>query len=67
MAAINYELAIKDILAPSKEGLASSVDKETAESLKDNYPKPIRFFRGAVSALILALPFWSVLLWFIFS
>jgi hypothetical protein len=67
MVAINYELVIKAILVPLKEGLVPSADKETAERLKDNYIKPVPFFKGAFMALILALPFWSVLFWFILT
>jgi hypothetical protein len=67
MAEINYALVFNETLVPSKEGFVLSVDKESVEILKDNYAKPIPFFSGAVLALILALPFWSVLFWFIFS
>ena len=74
MATSNSLLIFKKIFVPSKErfvplkeGLESSVDKETEESLKANITQPNPFFRGAVLALILSLPFWGVLFWLIFT
>ena len=67
MVAINYKLFFnKPRIAPTKE-FVSSIGKETVESYMDNHAKPVKFFRGAVLAFILSLPFWSVLLWFIFT
>ena len=67
MVAINYKLVFNEPrVAPTKE-FVSSVGKKTVKSDKDNYIKPVNFFRGAVLAFILSLPFWIVLLWFIFT
>ena len=67
MVAINYELVFNEPrVAPTKE-YVSSVGKETVESDMHNYAKPVNFFRGAVLAFILSLPFWIVLFWFIFT
>ena len=67
MVAINYKLVFNEPhITPTKE-FVSSVGKETVESDTDNYAKPVNFFRGAVLAFILSLPFWIVLFWFIFK
>ena len=67
MVAINYKLFFnKPRIAPKKE-FVPSVGKKTVESDKDNYAKRVNFFRGAVLAIILSLPFWIVLFWFIFT
>jgi hypothetical protein len=67
MEVINYEIVFNEPrVAPTKE-FVSSVGRETVEIDMDNYAKPVNFFRGAVLAFILSLPFWSVLLWFIFT
>jgi hypothetical protein len=67
MEAINSALVFKETHVDSKEEFVSPVDKETVESLMDNYAKPTNFFRGAVLAFILSLPFWAVIFWFIFT
>ena len=67
MASIKSSLAFKETLEPSKEELESSADKETEESLKANITQPSPFFRAAVLGLILSLPIWAVLFWFIFK
>jgi len=63
----NSTLVFKKTHVAPKEKLVSSVDKETVERHMDHYPKPSKFFRGAVLAFTLSLPFWGVLFWFIFT
>ena len=67
METINYELDFNEPrVAPIKEFVLSA-SKETVEIDMDNYAKPANFFSGAFLAFIICLPFWSVLLWFIFT
>jgi hypothetical protein len=49
----------------SKKKHVSAVDKEPIEGLMDHYEEPIFFFRGAIYGLILCVPFWVAILWFI--
>ncbi|MBW2603385.1 MAG: hypothetical protein JRE28_03570 [Deltaproteobacteria bacterium] len=65
MEAINSAIVFEETHVASKEELMSSVDKETTETLTDHYDEPGYFFRGAVLGLILCLPFWAVIFWFI--
>ena len=67
MASINSSSAFKETFEPSEEELESSVEKEIVGSLNANITQPSPFFRAAVLALILSLPFWGVLFWFIFT
>ena len=67
MEAINSTLVFKETHVASKEEFVPSADKETVESLMDNYTKPTNFFRGAVLAFNLSLPFWAVIFWFFFT
>ena len=65
MEAINSAMVFEETHVASKEELVSSVDKETAESLMNHYDEPSYFFRGVIFGLILCLPFWAAIFWFI--
>ena len=65
MEATNSAIVFEETRIASKEGLVSSVDKETVGSLMDHYDEPSYFFRGAVFGFILCVPFWAVIFWFI--
>ncbi len=67
MKATNSAIVFEETHVASKEELVSSVDnnKETVESLMDHYDEPSYFFRGAIFGLILCLPFWAAIFWFI--
>jgi len=65
MEAINSAIVFEETHVASKEELVSSVDKETVKSLMDHYDEPSYFFRGAIFGLILCLPFWAFIFWFI--
>ena len=65
MKATNSAMVFEETHGASKEALVSLVDKETVESLMDHYDEPSYFFRGAIFGLILCLPFWAAIFWFI--
>lgn len=65
MEAINSAMVFEETHVASKEELVASADKETVESLIDHYDEPSYFFRGAIFGLILCLPFWAIIFWFI--
>jgi hypothetical protein len=65
METIDSLIVFEDIHVASKEKLVSSLDKESKECLTDHYDEPGYFFRGAIFALILCLPFWVFIFWFI--
>ncbi len=65
MKATNSAMVFEETHVVSKEALVSLVDKETVESLMEHYDEPSFFFRGAIFGLILCLPFWAAIFWFI--
>jgi hypothetical protein len=65
MEAINSAIVFEETHVASKEALVSSVDEETVEGLMDHYDETSYFFRGAIFGLILCLPFWAFIFWFI--
>ena len=65
METINSAIVFEETHVASKEALVSSVDEETVEGLMDNYDETGYFFRGAIFGLILCLPFWAFIFWFI--
>ena len=65
MKATNSAMVFEETHVASEEALVSLVDKETVESLMDHYDEPSYFFRGAIFGLILCLPFWAAIFWFI--
>jgi hypothetical protein len=65
MEAINSVIVFEDTHVASKEEYVSSVDKESKEWFMDYYDEPGNFFRGALFGLILCLPFWAFIFWFI--
>jgi hypothetical protein len=65
MEAINSAIDFEETHVASKKALVSSVDEETVEGLMDHYDETGYFFRGAIFGLILCLPFWGFIFWFI--
>jgi len=65
MGTIHSAIVFEETHAASEEALVSLVDKETVESPMGHYDEPCYFFRGAVLGLILCLPFWAFIFWFI--
>jgi len=65
METINSDIVFEETHVASKEALVSSVDGETVGGLMDHYDEPSYFFRGAIFGLILCLPFWAFIFWFI--
>ena len=65
MEAINSAIVFEETHVASKEELATSVDIESMENFMDHYDEPSYFFRGVIFGLILCLPFWAAIFWFI--
>lgn len=65
MEAATSAIVFDETYVSSKEEIVSLVYEETLESLMDHYDEPSYFFRGAILAFLLCLPFWAVIYWLI--